>query len=74
MIHATAQLVLLHVNVETVGDVVAFAVRSDQLVLPDGYIVLERPGVRKSLVKGTCFLPSERNEGTENICNQTYSP
>lgn len=48
VIDTTTQFVLLNVNVETVGDIGAFSIRSNQFVIPSRYIVLERPVERVS--------------------------
>jgi len=48
VIDATAQFVLLNVNIEAIGDVSAFAISSDQFVIPRRYIVLEWPARKKN--------------------------
>jgi hypothetical protein len=48
MIDATAQFVLLNVNIEAVGDVSAFAISGDQFIIPRRYIVLEWPARKKN--------------------------
>lgn len=50
MIDATTQLVLLNVNVETVGDVGTFSIHGNQFVIPGRYIVFER-SVEKEFVE-----------------------
>lgn len=43
VINAATQLVLLHVDVQAIGDVHALAIGSDQLVSPGGDVVLQWP-------------------------------
>lgn len=55
VIDATTQLVLLNVNVETVGDVGAFSVYSNQFVIPDRYVVFKRSVEKVCRIKCVCF-------------------
>lgn len=48
MVDTATQFVLLDMNVETVGYVSAFAISSNQFVVPGRYIVLQRP-IRKNV-------------------------